>query len=89
MIEFSFDISSLLLKEEEVRVEVREEGRGQFKLQETGWTITVKDGTIYKIGETRYVILPAPISYIKFTDSKAKGVSDIVKILKDEGVLDI
>jgi hypothetical protein len=32
MIEFSFDIGSLLLKEEEVKVEVREEGRGQFKL---------------------------------------------------------
>jgi len=28
IIEFSFNISSLLLKEEEVRVEVREEGRG-------------------------------------------------------------
>jgi len=32
MIEFSFDINSLLLKEEEVRAEVREERRGQFKL---------------------------------------------------------
>ena len=32
MIKFSFNISSLLLKEEEVRAEVREERRGQFKL---------------------------------------------------------
>jgi hypothetical protein len=36
MIKFSFDISSLLLKEEKVKAKVREEGRGQFKLQETG-----------------------------------------------------
>jgi hypothetical protein len=32
MIEFSFDISSLLLKEEDVNTEVREERTGQFKL---------------------------------------------------------
>jgi hypothetical protein len=32
MIEFSFDIGSLLLKEEDVNTEVREERRGQFKL---------------------------------------------------------
>jgi hypothetical protein len=36
MIEFSFDIGSLLVKEEDVNAEVREERRGQFKLQETG-----------------------------------------------------
>ncbi|KAH8782177.1 hypothetical protein BGZ57DRAFT_886541 [Hyaloscypha finlandica] len=83
MIEFSFDIGSLLLKEEEVR----EERRGQFKLQETGWTITVKDGTVYKTGETRCVFYTT--GHIKFTDSKAKGVSDVVKILRDEGVLAI
>jgi hypothetical protein len=85
MIEFSFDISSLLLKEEEVKAEVREEGRGHFKLQETGWTITVKDGTVYKTGETRCAFFTT--SHIKVTDSKAKGVSDAVKILRDEGVL--
>jgi hypothetical protein len=82
MIEFSFDIGSLLLKEEEVKAEVREERGGQFKLQETGWTITVKDGTVYKTGETRCAILPAPTGHIKWTDSKAKGVSDVVKILR-------
>jgi hypothetical protein len=32
MIKFSFNISSLLLREEEVKTEVREEIRGQFKL---------------------------------------------------------
>jgi hypothetical protein len=30
--EFSFNISSLLLKEKEVKTEFREERRGQFKL---------------------------------------------------------
>jgi hypothetical protein len=32
MIEFSFDIGSLLLKEEEVKAEVREERRGYVTL---------------------------------------------------------
>jgi hypothetical protein len=32
MIKFSFDISSLLLKEEDVNIEVREERIRQFKL---------------------------------------------------------
>jgi len=32
MIKFSFNIGSLLLKEEEVKAEVREEKKGQFKL---------------------------------------------------------
>jgi hypothetical protein len=36
MIEFSFDISSLLVKEEVVESEVREERTGHFTLQETG-----------------------------------------------------
>jgi hypothetical protein len=34
-----------------VRVEVREEIREQFIIQETGWTVIVKDRTIYKTGE--------------------------------------
>lgn len=46
MIEFSFDIGSLLLKENEVKAEVREERIGQFKFQETGWTVTVKGGAV-------------------------------------------
>jgi hypothetical protein len=85
LIEFSFDIGSLLLKEEEVKAEVREEGRGQFKLQETGWTVTVKEGTVYKTGETRCATFTT--GHVKVTDSKAKGVSDVVKILRDDGVL--
>jgi hypothetical protein len=52
MIEFSFDIGSLLVKEEEVKAEVREEITGQFMIQETGWAVAVKDGTVYKTGET-------------------------------------
>jgi hypothetical protein len=85
MIEFSFDVGSLLIKEEEVRAEVREERSGQFKLQETGWTITVKDGVVYKTGETRCATFTT--GHVKVTDSKAKDVSDVVKILRDDGVL--
>jgi hypothetical protein len=36
MIKFSFDISNLLLKKDEIKAEVREEVTGQFKLQKTG-----------------------------------------------------
>jgi len=85
MIEFSFDIGSLLLKEEEVRAEVKEEGRGQFKLQETGWTITVKGGVVDQTGEIRCVVVQG--QHIKVSNSQAKGMSDVVKILRDEGVL--
>jgi len=85
MIEFSFDIGSLLLKEEGVRVEVREERRGQFKLQETGWAVTVKDGAVDQTGEIRCVIVQG--QHIKVTNSQAKRMSDAVKILRDEGVL--
>jgi hypothetical protein len=89
MIEFSFDISSLLLKEEKVKAEVRKEKKGQFKLQKTRWTITVKNGTVYKTEETRCAILPALTGHIKWTDSKAKGVLDVVKILREEGILNM
>jgi hypothetical protein len=47
----------------------------------------VKDRIIYKTRETRCVFYMT--SYIKVTNSKAKGVSDIIKILRDEGVLAI
>ncbi|KAF5127187.1 hypothetical protein E5D57_008115 [Metarhizium anisopliae] len=85
MIEFSFDIGSLLLKEEDVKAEVTQGRRGQFELQETGWTITVKDGTACKTGETRCLFYTT--GHIKVTDSKAKGASDALKILRDEGML--
>ena len=42
MIKFSFDISSLLLKEDEVNIEVR----GQLMLRDIGWAITVKGEVI-------------------------------------------
>jgi hypothetical protein len=87
MIKFSFDIGSLLLKEEDVNTEVKKERRGQFKLQETGWTIIAKDGTVYKTGETRCATFPS--GYVRVTDSKIKGLSDAVKILRNEGVLAI
>ncbi|KAF5120295.1 hypothetical protein E5D57_013648 [Metarhizium anisopliae] len=85
MIEFSFDIGSLLLKEEEVKAEMMEDTSSQFQLQETGWTITVRDGTVCKTGETRCVFYTT--GHIKFTDSKAGGVVDVLKMLRDEGVL--
>jgi hypothetical protein len=87
MIEFSFDISNLLLKEEEVKAEVREVMRGQSMLRETGWTVTVKDGAVDQTGETRCVTYPPPTGHIKVISSQAKGVWDAVKILRDEGVL--
>jgi hypothetical protein len=87
MIEFSFDIGSLLDKEEEVKAEVREEMTGQFMIQETGWAVAVKDGTVYKTGETQCWIYPPPTGHVKIINSKAKGVSDAVKILRNEGVL--
>lgn len=87
MIEFSFDIGSLLLEEGQVTAEVRDEKGEQFKLQETGWAVTVKDGLVCKTGETRCVMYST--GHIKFTDSKAKGVTGALQILRDEGVLAI
>jgi hypothetical protein len=87
MIEFSFDIGSLLLKEDKVKAEVREERTGQFKFQETGWAVTVKGGAVDQTGEIRCVIVQG--QHIKVSNSQAKGMSDAVKILRDEGVLAI
>jgi len=84
-IEFSFDIGSLLLQEEEVKANVRGRSAGQFKHQETGWAIIVKDEMVYKTGETRCFTFET--GYVKVTDSKIKGWSDALKILRDEGVL--
>jgi hypothetical protein len=83
MIEFSFDISSLLLKEEEVKVEKR----GLFKLRETGWTVTTKGGAVDQTGEIRYITFEN--GYTKITNSQVKGISDIIKILRAEGILAI
>jgi len=69
MIEFSFDIGNLLLKEEEVKAEVREVMRGQSMLRETGWTVTVKDGAVDQTGgrgvlpiRLRLAILKSPVA---------------------------
>ena len=83
MIEFSFDIGSLLLIQEEVRAEVREEMRRQAMLRDTGWAVTVHDGAVDQTGETRCVTFKS--GHVKITN--AKGVSDVVKILKDDGML--
>lgn len=81
MIEFSFDIGSLLLKEEEVREEIR----GKAMLQDTGWAITVKDGNVLKTGETRCWAYTT--GHVPVTDSKVRRVSDVVKFLRDGGML--
>ncbi|OAA41626.1 hypothetical protein NOR_05134 [Metarhizium rileyi] len=87
IIEFSFNIGSLLVKEEEVKAEVREEMRGQFMMQETGWSVSVKEGTVCKTGETQCWIYPPPTGHVKIINSKAKGVSEAIKILRNEGIL--
>jgi hypothetical protein len=81
MIEFSFDIGSLLLKEEDVKAEVR----GQFESRETGWNVKVKDGAVDKDGETRCIIYPT--GHVRATKIQVKSVLDALKILSDEGVL--
>ena len=81
MIEFSSDVGSLLVKDEEVS----EEMRGQFKLQETGWTVVIKDDTVDQTGESRCVTFEN--GHSKITNGQIKGVSDFVKLLRDDGIL--
>lgn len=85
MIEFSFDIGNLLLSEDEVTEEVREERSKHFTLQETGWAVTVNDGVVDQTGETRCVTYTT--GHVKITNSQAKGLRDVIKILRDEQVL--
>jgi hypothetical protein len=66
MIEFSFDIGSLLLKEVDVR--------GYFEFRETGWAVMVKDGVIDKDGETWCFIYPT--GHVKAIKVHVKGVLD-------------
>jgi len=83
MIEFSFDIGSLLLKEEEVR----EERTAQFTFQVTGWGITIKNGAVTQMGEIQCVKLGDEHRPIPVPDpDEVIKVSDIVKILRDQGI---
>jgi len=86
MIEFSFDIGSLLVKEEVVEAEVREERTGHFTLQETGWAITIENGAVKHTGEVVCVKLDDEHRPVAVPDEVTK-VSDIVKILRDRGIL--
>jgi hypothetical protein len=86
MIEFSFNVGSLLLKEQEVRAEVRGEGKGQFTFQVTGWAITIENGAVKHTGEIQCVKLEDEHRPIPVPDEVTK-VSDIVKILRDQGIL--
>jgi hypothetical protein len=83
MIEFSFDIGSLLLKEDKVNTEVR----GQLILRNTGWAVIVKGEAVDQTREMRYIIYKT--RYFKVTNSQLKDISDTVKILRDKGILAI
>jgi len=68
-----------------VAAEVRDGRRGHVILRETGWSVTVKDGLVDKTGETQCVQYST--GHIKATDTRVKSLSDVVKILRDEGAL--
>jgi hypothetical protein len=77
MIEFSFDIGSLLVKEEVVEAGVREERTGHFTLQETGWAITIEHGAVKHTGEVKCVKLQDEHRLVAVPDKVTK-VSDVV-----------
>jgi len=81
MIEFPFDVGSLLLKEDRVKAEVGE----RFESQETSWTISVKGGLVCTTGETRCFVYPT--GHVRMRDTKIKGWLDALKILRDDSVL--
>lgn len=83
MIEFSFDVGSLLVQEDKVAAEVRDGRRGYVTLRETGWSVTVKDKLVNKTGETRCVQYST--GHVRATDTRVKSLSDTVNILRDEG----
>jgi hypothetical protein len=82
MIEFSFDTGSLLLIEAAVKADVT----GQFTFQVTGWTITIENGAVKHTGEIQCVKLEDEHRPIPVPDEVTKA-SDIVKILRDQGIL--
>jgi hypothetical protein len=90
MIEFSFNTGLLLIKEEKVRVELRE-GTGQFTLRVTAWAITIDNGTVKHRGEVYYMVVPdeeplhrkIPVP----TPGKDAKVSDIINCLRDQSYL--
>jgi len=85
MVEFSFRIGSILLQEQEVKPEVREETGEGFKLRETAWSISVEDGVVDKTGEERCVTFTT-VGHILVVD-EPKGLWDAVDILRDKGFL--
>jgi len=81
MVEFTFDIGSLLLEDDRVESEVRK----QFNLQETGWAIKVDNGVVDATGETRCVTYIT--GHVKITNSQINDVADAIKSLRHEGLL--
>ena len=49
----------------------------------------VKGGTVYMTGKIECWIYPALTGHVKIINSKAKAVSDAIKILRDEGIVAI
>ena len=84
MIEFSFDTGLLLVKEEELRAEMRE-GTGQFTHQVTAWAITIDNGNVKHKG-TKYCLKPPKEKHIEIVPPDAE-VSDIGALLRDGGYL--
>jgi hypothetical protein len=85
-IEFSFDTGNILLDEGMVKTDMIAEGRGWFRLQDTVWSVTVKDKIVqYTTGETRCAELRT--GHVKITNSQARSALDVLRILKDEGIL--
>jgi hypothetical protein len=81
MVEFSFDIGSILLKEEEVNEDVTR----QFESRETGWNVVVKDGNVDKDGQTRCIVYAS--GHSKATKLQEGGVIDVLNLLRREGIL--
>jgi hypothetical protein len=84
MIELSFDTGNLLLGGEEMKLDLRN-GTSQFSLRETSWAIKVEGELVCQAGETQCVTYAS--GYVKWTNSLAKQVSDIVDILTADGLL--
>ncbi|KAB5515599.1 hypothetical protein GE09DRAFT_575937 [Coniochaeta sp. 2T2.1] len=82
MIEFSFHTASLLLGDEDVRAEVRQ----QAVLQVTGWAVAVKDGNVLSTGEKRCAVLADGV-HRPLTNTKFNDASDALKYLQEKGYI--
>jgi hypothetical protein len=88
MIEFPFDIGLLLVREGEVRTEVRGE-TGPFTLRVTVWAITINNGSVEQRGTKYCLVVPNEIPPHReiIVPDPVTNVSDIVESLRDQGYL--